>query len=78
MAAKAMAEELNPANTDKGIGYVDTIYKVGLNQQPDASTMDGWNTRNAYIRDNMLNVLDYRDMWKYQNPRGYPDGVPGG
>jgi hypothetical protein len=78
MAADAMAAELNVNNTTKGIGYVGTIYKMGLNQQPDGSTTEGWNTRNAYVRDKTLNVLDYRDMWKYQDPRAYPRGVPGG
>ncbi len=82
MAENAMADELNPNFTnkgvaDRGIGYVNAIYSMGLDQQPLA-TQDGWNTRNAYIRDNILNVLDFRDMWKYMDPRAYPDGVPGG
>ncbi len=71
MAGSAMVAELNPSNTDRGIGYVDRIYNDNL---PSGS----WATRNAYIRDKILNVLDYRDTWKYLDPRAYPNGVPGG
>ena len=83
MAANAMKVELNPnyANHDRGISYVNTIYNMGLKQQEDLedpSTTQGWNDRNAYVREQTLDVLDYRDMWKFQDPRAYPIGVPGG
>ena len=83
MAANAMKVELDPnySNHDRGISYVNTIYNMGLKQQEeleDPSTTQGWNSRNAFVRDQTLDVLDYRDMWKFQNPRSYPKGVPGG
>jgi hypothetical protein len=89
VAWNAMAAELNPANTnDLGVAYVDKIFNLGLDQHPaphDPSDwdhpfdyVDNWNTRLSYIRDYTLNVLDYRDTWKYMDPRAYPDGVPGG
>jgi hypothetical protein len=71
-ARSAMLAELDPTNTDRGIGYVYSVYNAGLNQK------SGWADRNAYIRDNILKVLDFRDTWKYLNPDAYPNGVPGG
>lgn len=79
MAGKAMAFDLNPgacpqgtASTEcRGIGYVNRIYNAGL---PSSN----WAARNAYIRNETLNVLDYRDIWKFMDPRAYPLGVPGG
>jgi hypothetical protein len=74
----AMDDELNPNYVDsnglpdRGVGYVNYYYKMGLAAQ------SGWPARNAYIRDMTLNVLDFRDMWKYMDPRVYPNGVPGG
>ena len=79
----AMDDELNPnyvdpgtGKPDRGVGYVDYIYQQGLDQQPSASS--NWAARNKWIRDETLQVLDFRDMWKYLDPRAYPDGVPGG
>jgi len=54
-----------------GIGYVNRIY---IDNLPKGD----WATRNTYIRHKILNVLDYRDIWKYLDPRAYPKGVPGG
>ncbi len=82
LAEASMNEELNPSFADRGIGYVNSIYQVGLAQQPDPSEAIignvGWGTRNIYVRNNTLNVLDFRDTWKYMDPHAYPDGVPGG
>lgn len=76
----AMDQELdagyrNPETglSDRGIGYVNRTYNTGLND-----VLGGWEARNTYIRDMTLKVLDFRDMWKYFDPRKYPDGVPGG
>lgn len=77
MAAKEMAAELDPSNAQGALSYVNAIYKLGV-VSPDPLTKDAWDIRNAYIRNGILDVLDYRDMWKYQNPRAYPGGVPGG
>jgi hypothetical protein len=77
LAGTSMAYDLNPTHTDRGIGYVNAIYQMGLAEQP-APSASNWNTRNAFVRDNTLNVLDFRDTWKYLDPRAYPDGVPGG
>jgi hypothetical protein len=74
----AMAKELNPANTDRGVGWVNTTYNDGLAAQPDATTKVKWNTRNAYVRTETLQVLDFRDMWKYMDPNAYPEPIPGG
>jgi hypothetical protein len=79
----AMDYELDPGyvdaggKPDRGVGYVNYIYKIGLEQQPAASK-DDWGERNAWIRKQTLEVLDFRDIWKYMDPRAYPDGVPGG
>ena len=90
--AEVMAQELDPnfvsrdsvlvdttgkLKPDRGIAYVNGIYKMGLDQQPLVS-QGGWTTRNAYIRNKILGVLDFRDTWKYMDPHAYPDGVPGG
>ena len=83
MAWNAMAAELDPANTDdKGVAYVNKIYDLGLPPEPhdpaDWDYTEKWDARNSYIRDKTLNILDYRDTWKYMDPRAYPKGVPGG
>jgi len=70
-AGNAMAYELTNTNNDRGISYVNSIYNGG---KPTGN----WATQNAYIRDKTLNVLDYRDIWKFLDPRAYPNGVPGG
>lgn len=74
--AKSMAGELNPNNLSYGVGYTDSVYHAGLDQQP-AATSD-WRTRNEYIRNMTLGVLDARDTWKFEDPAAYPDPIPGG
>jgi hypothetical protein len=87
-AAKKMAEILDPTYKAKGVGYVNQMYNCGAPfDSANPTKCDGglaglknssWTTRNAYIRDKILKVLDFRDTWKYMNPRAYPGGVPGG
>jgi hypothetical protein len=76
VAADSLDQELDPANTDYGVGYVDKVYQAGIDQQPTATA--DWRTRNEYVRNMILSVLDPRDVWKYNDPRAYPNGVPGG
>ncbi|UFS71251.1 ricin-type beta-trefoil lectin domain protein [Geomonas sp. RF6] len=76
VAATSMDQELDSANTAYGVGYVDQVFTTGLNQQPSAAS--DWRTRNEYLRNLTLSVLDARDVWKYQDPRAYPGTVQGG
>jgi hypothetical protein len=83
--ADIMAEELDPdfANPitkekERGIAYVNLVYDRGLNTKPQPTTWDKWKTRNDYIRDYTLKVLDFRDTWKFFDPDAYPEGVEGG
>ncbi len=73
----ALKDEVNPANTSVGIGYVNTIYNMGLAAQPDPTqSQRNWTARNKYVRDMTLRVLDYRDMWAFMDIDRWPKGVP--
>ncbi len=83
--ADIMANELDPAfvnpdsqKKDRGIAYLNLVYDRGLNAQPQPTTWDKWKTRNNYIRNYTLKVLDFRDTWKFFDPAAYPEGVEGG
>ena len=86
MAGTAMNYELTNTNEDSGISYVNKFYKAGLPAMPKPpqdwdhpfSYNDEYNARVQYIRDSTFNILDYRDTWKYLDPRSFPGGVPGG
>ena len=79
---ESMDDELNPdflnqhGVADRGIGYVNSIYNMKL--PPEPTSGDSWKTRNSYVRNMTLKVLDFRDTWKYLDPEAYPEGVPGG
>lgn len=74
-----MARELDPNRADDiGVSYVDMVYQLGLDQQPQPTTQDKWVQRNNYERAMITQVLDFRDSWRYLDPGTYPDGLPGG
>ena len=73
----AIKAALNTSDTSHFIGYVNATYKMGLDQQPSPDNTAKWAVRNKYIRDNTLQVLDFRDMWPYLDPAAYPNGFPG-
>jgi hypothetical protein len=77
LPAEAIQAALNESDTRRFIGYVKATYEMGLNQQPQATDMATWTTRNRYIREMTLNVLDFKEMWKYLDPGAYPNGFPG-
>lgn len=83
--ADIMADELDSNFVDpitkeknRGIAYVNLVYNRGLEAKPKPTTWGNWKTRNAYIRDYTLKVLDFRDTWKFLDPAPYPEGVEGG
>lgn len=63
---------------DRGVAYVNLVYGRGLAAQPQGTSWDNWTNRNRWIRDQTLQVLDFRDMWKFFDPVAYPQGVEGG
>lgn len=69
----SMDQQLDPTIKGYGVGYINDVYNAGADL-----ASGNWATRNAYIRSMTLNVLDYRDTWKFMDPRRYPDPVPGG
>ena len=56
------------------INYVDTVYKRGDDQRVKEKKTS-YNYINAYRRQMTLDVLNFRDMWKYFNPHLYPKDV---
>jgi hypothetical protein len=71
--------ELDSANTASGIGYVDTIYNMGI-PYPDMGSVtrnqDEFTKKNAYLRDMALKVLQFAAVWPYMDPIKYPQGNP--
>lgn len=92
--ADIMAQELDPnfvdpqsdfvdpvtseKNPDRGIGYVNLVYGRGLVAQGIPANWKQWTERNRWVRDMTLQVLDFRDIWKFFDPVAYPQGVEGG
>jgi len=83
--ADIMAQEIDPdfvdpdsGARDRGIAYVNLVYDRGLQAQSQPTTWDHWKTRNNYVRDYTLKVLDFRDTWQFFDPAAYPEGVEGG
>lgn len=92
--ANTMADDLNPnfvdpysvlydpetgaKAPDRGIGYVNWVYNRGLDAQPEPTNWDNWIKWNSYVRAKTLQVLDFRDTWKFFDPAAYPEGVKGG
>ncbi len=56
--------------------YVQEVYDLGWAELPSGSQQQTWTEQNAYSRDMILNVLDFRDMWPYLDPIAYPEGNP--
>ena len=86
MQAELEQDDEYPNNPDyvdpSGVGYVDAVYQIGLADHPvstDATGVDQaqWTVQNKYIRDNTLQVLDFRDVWQFFDPIAWPDGNPG-
>lgn len=75
-----LAAELDPSNTESGIGYVNQIYPMGIPypDKIDVAThyQDKWTDNNTYVRNMTLNVLQFAAVWPYMDPVVYPDGNP--
>jgi hypothetical protein len=75
-----LAEELDATNPESAISYVNQIYEMGI-PYPDkvgvaTHYQDRWTANNSYIRDMILNVLQFAAVWPYMDPVEWPNGNP--
>jgi delta endotoxin, N-terminal domain len=53
--------------------YTNQVYSAGLNSYAnDTVNIRIWNTRNKFVREMTLNVLDFMNMWCYFDLNVYP------
>lgn len=71
-----MRKEVDGVDKTRGVGYVMDIYALGLGKQPSGSGQSAWTTRNKYVRETTLAVLDFAEIWKHMDPYNFPNGAP--